>query len=526
MIKKAQRYMLGITQIYELIQPPSHFLAGIKRQQLGTAHKSIEKLNAGYQRIKAMLKAIKQDEYDLWPEYFADITPFEVNEKSQLSLPDFFELKKYLFHYTELRNFVIQHNLNGYPLPDATALFTLLDPEGNGLPVFRLSPLFSPRLAEIDKARQALNLELKHERHAYLQEAKKVLETDTLKETFCLSRSEHVLIHKLTQTPYFLRQNENVANITFSLADSDRSNALKAQIAIQNEALEIEEQRVLQELSEQVKKELPLLKAIMQDCADIGWDYMLAAFARDYDCCIPSLQNKPEKLSFSAARNLPLQLALEKEKRAYQCLDISFDAGANLITGPNMGGKTSILKCIAQMAELLRHGIPLPAQSASLPLYDFIYYNSEGESDNLSSFGAEIVALNKALKKDGLGLYILDEFARGTNPSEGEELATAVIRYLGRTSHTLIAATHYAKPARLPDISHYRIKGIAPDFDAKIRQDSSLEERLKLLANAMDYSIINEDSGTKPPMNAIRIAEILGLEKEIVALIKMERLED
>ncbi|MFA7543385.1 MAG: AAA family ATPase [Candidatus Cloacimonadaceae bacterium] len=522
MIKKAQRDMLGITQIYELIQPPSHFLAGIKRQQLGTAQKNLLKLSDSYQRVNAMLKAFKQDEYDFWPEYLDEIVPFEVSEKSQLSLPDFFELKKYLFHYIELRNYVIKHNLTGYPLPDAGALFKLLDPEGNGLPVFRLSPLFSPRLAEIDKERQALNLKLKHERHAYLQEARKVLEMDNLKEVFCLSRSEHVLIHKLTQTPYFLRQSENVANITYSLADSEKSNELKAQIASQNEALEAEEERILKELSNKVKAEIPLLKAIMQDCADIGWDYMLAAFARDYDCCIPTLQNKPEKLSFKAARNLPLQLALAKEERSYQSLDIFFEAGANLITGPNMGGKTSILKCIAQMAELLRHGIPLPAREASLPLYDFIYYNSEGESDNLSSFGAEVVALNKALENKGHGLYILDEFARGTNPSEGELLATAVIRHLAKTPHTLIAATHYAKPARIEEIAHFHIKGIAADFDAKINPESRLEQRLKLLASAMDYSLVKEDSGTQPPMDAIRIAKILGLPEEIFSRIESE----
>lgn len=522
MLKKAQRDIMGITQIYELIEAPSHFLAGIKRHQLGNSNRNLESLCSGYRRVKAMLKSFEQDEYDFWPELLENIVPFEIHEKSQLSLPDFFELKKYLYHYSKLRNYVIEHKLDGYPLPDVQQLFLLLDPEGNGLPVFRLSPLFSAHLADIDKERQTLNLALKHERHAFLKAAQKALKLDNLKETFCLSRSEHVLIHKLSQTPYFIRQNENVANITYSLADSDMSNDLKAQIAIQNEALEAEEQRVLKELSDKVKEHISLLKSVLQDCADIGWDYMLAAFARDYACCIPSLQKKADKLFFTAARNLPLQLALEKEKREYQSLDISFEAGANLITGPNMGGKTSILKCLAQMAELLRHGIPLPAREASLPLYDFIYYNSEGESENLSSFGAEVVALSKALEKRGHGLYILDEFARGTNPCEGELLATAVITHLANTPHTLIAATHYARPSKIKEVAHYHIKGIAAGFDSRINPESSLEERLKLLASAMDYSLVKEDTAALPPLDALRIAKILGLPTPIFELIDNE----
>ncbi len=68
-----------------------------------------------------------------------------------------------------------------------------------------------------------------------------------------------------------------------------------------------------------------------------------------------------------------------------------------------MGGKTNILKLVAQICELTRYAIPIPATTAQVPVYDFIYYNHTQESDSLSSFGAEVVAFCTALKHKGKG---------------------------------------------------------------------------------------------------------------------------
>ena len=193
-----------------------------------------------------------------------------------------------------------------------------------------------------------------------------------------------------------------------------------------------------------------------------------------------------------------------------------------IITGPNMGGKSTILKCLAQIAELARYAIPIAASEAELPYFDFVYFNHETEAENLSSFGAEVVAFSRALQKKGRGFFLLDEFARGTNPQEGELLAAAVIRYLAEGSHSLVAATHFNLPAKIPQIPHYRIKGIAPGIYADLPANSSLEQRLQALAESMDYSL--QKTGEKAvPQGAVHVAKALGLPKEILRIIEALR---
>lgn len=521
-MNKQQRDNLGLTQIYDLIVPASSFLAKVKRENLARPGFSLDEARSAYSRRAALILCLKRSAYHQWQELLAHLAPISLpSQDTALNLPDLFELKSFIYHYELLKAYVMQQKLEAYTLPQLAPLFTMLDPEASGLPGFRLSPLFSSELAKLDKARQELNLKLQKARHAWLEEAKIKLDIPHLKQSFCLSRSEGELIHSLKASPYFVLTAESVANLSFSLADSALSNNLKVQIAQLNPAIASEEERVLNSLSNKVFRYRNDLATAIATCAELGWDYMLADFAVSQSCCIPELEESgANALILKGMRNLPLELAMQQQKRRYQSLDLDFRAQTNLITGPNMGGKTSLLKCLAQCAELSRRAIPLPAQKAQLPLYQYVYYNNEQEDDNLSSFGAEVVAFQLALKQPGSGLYLLDEFAKGTNPHEGEALATAVISYLAASQHTTIAATHYTKPASIKGIAHFQIKGIERSFSKQMSPDRSVQERLRTLAAAMDYSLLSVDENSHPPMDAIRIAAILGMPAEILKLVE------
>ncbi|HNQ42906.1 MAG TPA: hypothetical protein PKI59_00660, partial [Candidatus Cloacimonadota bacterium] len=347
--------------------------------------------------------------------------------------------------------------------------------------------------------------------------AREKLSIPNLKDEFILSRNQTLLLEQVQSSGYFIVTGESVANLSFRIADSPETNSLKQQLDSLNQSIAAAEEKVLEQLSSRISRQHKQLQVAVQSAHDLCWDYMLAVFARTFNCCIPTLASQPtQSFKVSDAVNIPLKLALHAQNREYQPLQLIFGQAANLITGPNMGGKTSILKLVAQICELTRYGIPIPASSAQVPLYDFIYYNYTQESDDLSTFGAEIVAFCSALKHKGRGLFLLDELARGTNPTEGEAIATAIIQYLSETPHTTISATHFTAPALLQNIRQYRIAGISKDFQLALAESGELAKRLKYLAEAMDYSLVPLKQSTPPAMDAIRIAEVLGLPEEIL----------
>jgi len=518
-MNKQQNRLLGLDRIYDLIDVPGTFLETVKRYKLSHEKLSQEEIMTAYQRRGLFIEELRFKGKAKWQNLLAHIPDLEpaIYSRGDLAVHELYELKSYIFHYQALRSHAISYKPDMYSLPDLQSLFDLLDPEGARIPSFRLSPLYSPELIKLDQARASLSLELKHKRHDHLENARRELNIPTLKEEFILARSQSNLIHKISESKYYTLTRESIANMVFRLADNRDTLAIKADLSELLKKIETEEDTILNNLSQKVAEYAQTLATAVKSVKEIGWDFSVAAFALKYDCCLPEIS---ERIELKHARNLPLQLGLERSKRDYQKLDMSFCPQANLITGPNMGGKTSILKCLAQFALMLCRAIPLPAASACLPCYDFVYYNHASEGEDLSSFGSEVVAFCEALKLPGRGLFLLDEFAKGTNPREGEALAAAVISHLSNSRHSTIAATHFTAPAMLKGINQYQIKGIDA---ALVKSDSDdLHERLRLLANSMNYELLRLDESKNPPLDALRIAKILGLPDNIISRVKLE----
>ncbi len=128
-----------------------------------------------------------------------------------------------------------------------------------------------------------------------------------------------------------------------------------------------------------------------------------------------------------------------------------------IITGPNMGGKSTYLRQVALVCVLAQMGCPVPAERARLPVLDRIYTRI-GASDNLargrSTFLAEMVEtatiLNTATPHS---LILLDEVGRGTATFDGLSIAWAVVEYLHAHVHAkTLFATHYHELTELADL--------------------------------------------------------------------------
>lgn len=137
-----------------------------------------------------------------------------------------------------------------------------------------------------------------------------------------------------------------------------------------------------------------------------------------------------------------------------------------IITGPNMGGKSTYLRQVALISVMAHMGCFVPAEKAVIPLLDRIF-TRVGASDDLaqgqSTFMVEMTELATILSQaTDQSLVILDEIGRGTSTYDGLSIAWSVVEYL--TDHVrpkTLFATHYHELTEieetLPDVRNFRI---------------------------------------------------------------------
>ncbi len=128
-------------------------------------------------------------------------------------------------------------------------------------------------------------------------------------------------------------------------------------------------------------------------------------------------------------------------------LELTTDARQLIISGPNTGGKTVTLKTTALLAMMAQAGLPVPAASASFPIFTaFLADIGDAQSieAELSTFSAHIVNLNRLSRlADAGSLVLLDELGSATDPEEGSALAVAVAaHFLESRAWTLISTHH------------------------------------------------------------------------------------
>jgi DNA mismatch repair protein MutS len=203
--------------------------------------------------------------------------------------------------------------------------------------------------------------------------------------------------------------------------------------------------------------------------------------------------------------------------------DVSLDASTRqliVLTGPNMGGKSTYLRQTALMCLMAQAGSFVAARSAKLPIVDRVFARV-GASDNIargqSTFMVEMQETANILHSaTSRSLLILDEIGRGTATFDGLSLAWAVAEYLasgGRARPKTIFATHYHELTDLADA----LSNVA-NYHVVVRewQDDIVFLR-KVVPGRSDRSYgiqVARLAGLPPPVVA-RAREILnGLERD------------
>src|SRR5690606_38121037 len=132
---------------------------------------------------------------------------------------------------------------------------------------------------------------------------------------------------------------------------------------------------------------------------------------------------------------VPFDLALAPEERTL------------LVSGPNTGGKTVLLKAIGLISLMAQSGIiPPVGQGTRLPLFSDVFADIGDEQSieaSLSTFSAHLKNLREIVEKaDAQSLVLIDEIGSGTDPAEGAALAQAILVELTRRGTRTVATTH------------------------------------------------------------------------------------
>ena len=150
-------------------------------------------------------------------------------------------------------------------------------------------------------------------------------------------------------------------------------------------------------------------------------------------------------------RNIIVEAALEtKPGSQYVPNSVEFSKeNALILSGPNMGGKSCYLRQIAQIVLMAQIGCYVPAESATLPIFDSIFLRIGGARDNLfagkSTLAVELDEAGLILRAaTGDSLVLVDELGRGTATHDGAAIAHAVLKYLVQKLQCItVFVTHY-----------------------------------------------------------------------------------
>ena len=193
-----------------------------------------------------------------------------------------------------------------------------------------------------------------------------------------------------------------------------------------------------------------------------------------YSLSIISSQKGYVRPTFSESRELNIQESyhpiLETTLKQHEIVanDIVLDESEDvmILTGPNMGGKSTYMRQVALLIIMAQMGCYVRAKSASLPLFDSIFTRMGASDDILrgqSTFMIEMTEANVALSQATKNSLILfDEIGRGTSTYDGMAIASAIIEYLAtKVGCKCIFSTHYHEITQLEEhydnIVNYRV---------------------------------------------------------------------
>ena len=251
-----------------------------------------------------------------------------------------------------------------------------------------------------------------------------------------------------------------------------------------------------------------VLHALARAVAELDVLCANAANARDFKLVAPTFIDD-DRVSIDSGRHLVVESQVDNFI-ANDC-ELSRSRQLLLITGPNMGGKSTYMRQVAQIVLLAHTGSFVPAKSAEIGAIDTIMTRI-GASDDLaggrSTFMVEMTEAAAILNNATMNsLVLIDEIGRGTSTFDGLSLAYAIARHLAETTRCYcLFATHYFELTRL----NAELANLA-----NVHLDAvEMKDKIVFLHKL--------ESGPANQSYGLQVAQLAGVPKSIVRMAKKQ----
>lgn len=280
---------------------------------------------------------------------------------------------------------------------------------------------------------------------------------------------------------------------------------LANKVRMKESDVEHEISRILSELSAIARQHREQIQSSYRTLIELDFIMSRARLATRYNGTFPAISAQLD-MNFRSARH-PL-LILQDPARASRVVPNDIALSKNhrtlVITGPNTGGKTVLLKTVGLLSLMVRAGLLLPvAPGSTACVFSHIRADIGDEQSleqNLSTFSSHMTNIVEILRTSAKGsLVLLDEIGAGTDPREGAALARAILERLNDSGAATITTTHYGS---LKVLAYTRegFLNASLDFD-----EETLSPTYKLRV------------GVPGSSKAITIASRLGLHEDVAA---------
>ena len=214
------------------------------------------------------------------------------------------------------------------------------------------------------------------------------------------------------------------------------------------------EKQLFSQLMDNIRSSLPKLQKIAEGLALADVYCALAEDSAKYGYVRPVFTDG--LVDIRSGRHPILDEMMKDPKYVSNNLYLDDQENILLITGPNMGGKSTYMRQIALIVIMAQIGCYVPASSCQIPVFDKIFTRIGASDDILSgqsTFMVEMNEANRALQQaTDHSLILFDEIGRGTSTYDGMSLAQAMIEYIASVIHAkTLFSTHYHELTALTD---------------------------------------------------------------------------
>lgn len=264
------------------------------------------------------------------------------------------------------------------------------------------------------------------------------------------------------------------------------------------------EYEIFMRIRQEVEKYISRLQSLAKALATVD---VLQSFAvvAEIQHLVRPVFTETRQIAIENGRHAVVEKVMGKQVYIPNSIHLNQETNMQLITGPNMSGKSTYMRQLAVIVIMAQMGSYVPADQAELPIFDAIFTRI-GAADDLvsgqSTFMVEMMEANKAVRlATADSLILFDELGRGTATYDGMALAQAIIEHIhDKIGAKTLFATHYHE---LTDLEHALVH-LENVHVATLEKDGQVTFLHKIAAGPADKSY------------GIHVAKIAGMPDDLL----------